>query len=119
MNVAQIAGLLLLFPIWVITGVMVLRVLGKLVESLYTSDRGLWTDEGKPWVALSWEPPEGRSASGNIASTFLAIKLAFSTPTWLSLIAGGSLLQKKLRIFLFLEFVAVVVIFSLILSLNS
>ena len=119
MKIVQIVGLLLIFPIWLSTWVLIPRVMGKLFESMYASDEKIWRNEGEPWAIFSWEPPEGRSATGNIAGTILAIKLAFTTPNWLPLVSEGHLLQKKLRIYLFIDFAAAIAIFSLLLSLSS
>ncbi|WP_285575209.1 hypothetical protein [Geothrix limicola] len=119
MKIVQIVGLLLIFPIWISTWVLIPRVMGNLFESMYTSNKEIWRNEGEPWAIFSWEPPEGRSASGNIAGTILAIQLAFATPNWLPLVSEGNSFQKKLRIYLFIDFAAAIAIFSLLLSLGS
>ena len=114
MKIALLIGLLLFFSLWLAAGIMGFRVLGKMLETLYTNDRGLWEWEGKPYAMFVWAPPEGESFSGNLMGTIMVYKLWFTTPAWLSVVPNGSKLRNRLRFFSLLQITSIIVLFVLV-----
>jgi len=119
MKIAVIAGLVLLLLAWVGTGLMGQRVLGQLLESLYTNDKTNWLKEGNPYAFYAWSPPEGKSIFGNAAGTVLAYRLLFITPTWLPAIPNGSSFHSRIKILFSIHILSLIACFTLFLSLAN
>ena len=90
----------------------------KLVKIEYRKYRAEWIKDGKP-RGFFWRPPESTWFASSIAMQGLSWKWLFKTPQWMSGDPEAIYLLKRLRLFVLIFNIGIVVWFIISIIING